>query len=291
MSNGFTITNAPPPPEPSQISEVTALVAAIGTAFGGIAVPLVALVALLIFRKPLSELIRKVSSFEAPGGIKAQMQERLAAKTDAVETMAAEEMAALPTVATQAPETRVEVTENSLPPDSVEAPTVSPNSAAHGHQSTEPPNRSSVTFDEMLDRVRALNGPSDWYFDALPSDGYVDKRTFEDLLLSHPASAVLFVWNEVETDLRMLAQRRKIYPKHSRIPARVLIDKLSRIGAMPPELASLLYEMLDVRADALHSGGQITERVALDYRRSAMVAGREIGRQISFSPPPDVAED
>lgn len=291
MSNGFTFSSAPPPAEPSQLAEYTALVSAIGTAFGGIAVPVVVLSALLMFRKPLSELIRKISSFEAPGGIKAQMHERLAAKTDAVETMTAEEMTALPAVLPSLPAAGGEADGEAGALDPVEAPATSPDIIEHQTRASEASPGESAMFEEMLERVRALDGPPDWYHDASPSEGYVDKRTFEDLLLSHPASAVLFVWNEVETDLKTLAKRRNIYPNINRVPTRVLIDKLRRIGGMPRELAALLYEMMDIRADALHSAGQISERVALDYRRSAMAAGREISRQIRMTPPYDPSLD
>lgn len=283
MSNGFTITNAPPPAEPSQLAEITALVAAVGTALSGIMVPIVFLLALLIFRKPVSDVIRNLSSLEGPGGMKVQTHERLRPATEAVEEMTAENIAAAAPPVEEPhlrnpdarADTKSEIDPAHEPVPDDDAGTVETEQT--GPSSTRSP-KTLELYQRLIEQLKTVDGHTAWYVGA--SMGTVDNHTFDDLLRTHPASAVLFAWNEVEGKLRALAKSRGVATRLHRAPARLLISELKRADAMPIELAELLREMMEVRADAMHSGGQISEATALDFRRSAEVASREIARQI-----------
>lgn len=281
MPNGFTITNMPEAAEPSTLAEVTALITAAGTALGGIIVPLVILLALWMFRHPISELIKNLSSLEGPGGVKVQTHERLGPATEAVEELTAEEIAAAEPPVVQPMEADAasgEATSEPNPPQEIRVEgrdeRVSDNTSRDDHEQE---------IDHYLPKESlspaASGSHSKWRFIAALDNQSVGRRTFADLLRIHPASAVLFEWNEVEAALRALAGSRGLAEEQLRVPPRILISRLKRLDAMPIELADLLREMMDVRSDALHQSGQISEKTALDFRRSAQVARREIARQ------------
>lgn len=281
----YTITNVPPV-EASTLADWATFITAVGGVIGLVVWPIVVGYVLRLYREPISGVIGKLTKIEGPGGFTAQTSDHLSDAREAVEQFTAASAA----VKDAPPEQTVDGGEKPVEGPENEDPTPPPDSDDEGAEekaweevgSFESRNRletETAIFDATFDPDRAV------------VNGWLQTRrgrVFDDLVRVHPASAVVYVWNEVEERLLSFANRMGMSLDGQRTAGRSLINRLSRKRLISAELEDLLEEMISLRNRAAHvADSNISAIDAIEFERSARAAIREMNRIVADGITPD----
>ncbi|WP_161639191.1 hypothetical protein [Brevundimonas diminuta] len=266
MPDVTTITNVPPTPDmpdPSLLTEVTALIVAITALLAVIVWPVLIGYGLKKFHAPISDLLKRVRAAEGMG-VKVNMDD-LEKKAIA----AGIEGDGVPQLDPQ----DVPPTDNASS-DNAQSEPAEPNVV----ERSIPVDRDS-SAREARRRQREIS--------RLNQDFGIGHDELETLAKIHPPSAVLWAWTDLEKSLSLLAESCAV----SSPIVLVSVTQLYKLGVIPPILKSLLYDLWNVRQQ-MAAGSNFSFDDALKFGRSAQQAKRELDdlrfmQVMGIADPPD----
>lgn len=241
-------------PDPSMMTDITALIAAITALLAVLVWPILIGFALRAYREPITEILSRVRGAKGLG-VELEMRDLIESTVEAQTSSSADGIAA-PTANTD---------------DEVSSPKGEVAQPATGSRPTRI-DLGSVPSDLQYvrsDAVRALL--SNWLHAYAASD-----NTFDSLARINRPSAVLFAWGEVEKRIRQLAEIAGL----KSAPTFALIDQLRKDGLIRPTLYPLLKDLNRLRNRVAHSDVDLSDSDIEQFRDSSQTAERELGEMI-----------